>query len=614
MAKLNAAQFTTAGLNAAADLFAHQKNNKISHMSISTTNYIGKDVSGLNKLTNEILVVAPSAMSQSGNVYTVTGIFDSSRVATDSTINSIGVYILDNSGLEVLLAVVTASQPDFIPAGGSDNQDSIVYDVNIAVANSGITFELTIHDNALAQMSDIADAKSYAASLVSTLDTTVVHNTGNEKISGTKTFLSTIIGSISGAAAKWANARKFITNLASNTAGSTDGSDDVTAGVEGILPVSNGGTGVGVGTANGLAKWNVSGTQLAPAVAGQDYVSPSGSITGNAGSATKLATGRTIGLSGDAIGTATLFDGTGNITIPVTMATITQHFGASKKTLSYGDTFNAVANVNYDNKGRLTEVDTYSYTLPPAVTGYVHAYNDGTAIPTTTETINGPKNFTSSVSINNLTVSDTATVDNLNVQNLAVSGSLNADGVINKWKPNTPYNVGDIVQVSMGTDSTGRLSGSLFLCILAHESDTTFPSSSTYGTWWVLMNPSSYNMTITGVRYVWGYDADFQRKGDVVTVGISGSNTDDIAERSSFISNTETFPSSMCPLVLFVRLRTFINDHPTWVLESEINSSGSIRSQTYFGGNALPSKVSASGCLTYLASVTTRTWSEGIPN
>ena len=231
MAKLNAAQFTTAGLNAAADLFAHQKNNKISHMSISTTNYIGKDISGLNKLTNEILVVTPSAMRQSGNVYTVTGAFDSTRVSADSTINSIGIYILDNSGLEVLLAVVTAAVPDFITAGGTSNHASIVYDINIAVVNSGITFDLTIDDDALAQMSDIADAKSYASSLVSTLNTTVVHNTGDEKISGTKTFLSTIIGSISGnavTATKLETARTITLTGDVGYSTSFDGSGNVT--------------------------------------------------------------------------------------------------------------------------------------------------------------------------------------------------------------------------------------------------------------------------------------------------------------------------------------------------------------------------------------------------
>lgn len=47
-------------------------------------------------------------------------------------------------------------------------------------------------------------------------------------------------------------------------------------------------------------------------------LSVTGSITGNASSATKLQTARTIAISGGATGTSTSFDGSANITIPVT--------------------------------------------------------------------------------------------------------------------------------------------------------------------------------------------------------------------------------------------------------------------------------------------------------
>jgi hypothetical protein len=46
-----------------------------------------------------------------------------------------------------------------------------------------------------------------------------------------------------------------------------------------------------------------------------------GSITGNAGTATTLQTGRTIGISGSITGTATLFNGATGITIPTTITT-----------------------------------------------------------------------------------------------------------------------------------------------------------------------------------------------------------------------------------------------------------------------------------------------------
>lgn len=48
------------------------------------------------------------------------------------------------------------------------------------------------------------------------------------------------------------------------------------------------------------------------------YITSSASITGNAASATRLQTARSIAISGGATGTASSFDGTSNITIPVT--------------------------------------------------------------------------------------------------------------------------------------------------------------------------------------------------------------------------------------------------------------------------------------------------------
>lgn len=57
----------------------------------------------------------------------------------------------------------------------------------------------------------------------------------------------------------------------------------------------------------------------ASTVSRSDHVHPvQTTISGNAGSATKLATARTIAISGGATGTATSFNGTANITIPVT--------------------------------------------------------------------------------------------------------------------------------------------------------------------------------------------------------------------------------------------------------------------------------------------------------
>lgn len=101
-----------------------------------------------------------------------------------------------------------------------------------------------------------------------------------------------------------ATARTVQTNLGSTASASFNGSANITPGVTGTLPVSNGGT--GATTLTGLVKGN--GTSaMSVAVAGTDYVVPSGSITGNASTATTLQTARTIsGVS---------FNGSANIDI-----------------------------------------------------------------------------------------------------------------------------------------------------------------------------------------------------------------------------------------------------------------------------------------------------------
>jgi hypothetical protein len=59
---------------------------------------------------------------------------------------------------------------------------------------------------------------------------------------------------------------------------------------------------------------------LTTSVTGRTITMPAAptTVTGNAGTATKLATAKTIGTSGGATGTAQSFDGSGNITIPIT--------------------------------------------------------------------------------------------------------------------------------------------------------------------------------------------------------------------------------------------------------------------------------------------------------
>jgi phage-related tail fiber protein len=82
----------------------------------------------------------------------------------------------------------------------------------------------------------------------------------------------------------------------------------------------------------------------------------SGSIDGNAGTATKLATARTFSITGDAAG-STSFDGSANASIALTLA----NSGATAGT--YGSA-TQVGQVTVDAKGRVTAASNVSITFP----------------------------------------------------------------------------------------------------------------------------------------------------------------------------------------------------------------------------------------------------------
>ena len=82
----------------------------------------------------------------------------------------------------------------------------------------------------------------------------------------------------------------------------------------------------------------------------------SGSIDGNAGTATKLASARTLGLSGDVTGTVS-FDGSANATIAATLA----NSGVTAGT--YGSA-TQVGQVTVDAKGRVTAASNVAITFP----------------------------------------------------------------------------------------------------------------------------------------------------------------------------------------------------------------------------------------------------------
>ena len=103
------------------------------------------------------------------------------------------------------------------------------------------------------------------------------------------------------------------------------------------------------------------------------------SVSGNAGTATKLATARTLALSGDVTG-STSFDGSANRTIAATLVpsgvTAGSYGPESDANLSFGGSV-TVPQVTVDAKGRVTEAAGRAIKLPAAPTSV--SGNAGTA-------------------------------------------------------------------------------------------------------------------------------------------------------------------------------------------------------------------------------------------
>jgi len=104
-----------------------------------------------------------------------------------------------------------------------------------------------------------------------------------------------------------------------------------------------------------------------------------GALTGNASTATALATGRTIAITGDIAYTSGSFDGTGNVTGAATLATVNSNVG------SFGST-TVIPIITVNAKGLVTGVTTASISGSISVTGgdLTLSGNTGTAITNAT--------------------------------------------------------------------------------------------------------------------------------------------------------------------------------------------------------------------------------------
>ncbi len=163
-----------------------------------------------------------------------------------------------------------------------------------------------------------------------------------------------------------------------------------------------------------------------------------GDVTGNADTATALASGRTIAITGDLAYTSPSFTGAGNVTAAGTLATVNSDVG------SYG-TATAIPAITVNAKGLVTAVSTNSisssFTLA-ADSGTNDTFNNGETLTLTggtgvaTTVSNNAVSFAigqavatnSNVTFNNVQVDGTLTSDDITSTNISVAGNATITG------------------------------------------------------------------------------------------------------------------------------------------------------------------------------------------
>jgi hypothetical protein len=222
------------------------------------------------------------------------------------------------------------------------------------------------------------------------------------------------------------------------------GSIDLAADVTGVLPVANGGTGgssaSAARTALGLGNLSVQasnavnidggaidgtaiGANSASTIIGTTITASTkfvGALEGNSDTATALATGRTIGMTGDGTWTSASFTGAGDVTGAMTLATVNSDVGSAGSSTS-------IPVITVNAKGLVTAVSTASISSALTI-GADSGSDDTVTIGTDTLNFVGTSNEIETTVSNNqvqIGLPNDVTIGN----NLSVTGSFLSDDI-----------------------------------------------------------------------------------------------------------------------------------------------------------------------------------------
>lgn len=146
-------------------------------------------------------------------------------------------------------------------------------------------------------------------------------------------------------------------------------------------------------------------------------------LAGNASTASKWLTARSIALTGDATATFASVDGSANVTTAITLATVNSNVGA------FGSA-TQIPVITVNAKGLVTGVTTASISTSLNIAGGTGT--DSVALGTDTLTFAGGTGVTTTVTNNQVSIAigqAVGTTDNVTFNNVAVNGTLSSDDI-----------------------------------------------------------------------------------------------------------------------------------------------------------------------------------------
>lgn len=395
-------------------------------------------------------------------------IIDNRDVTADYNLKGIaitGIYGTDN----YVLGIINTNETTLVPAYNGQSAQTINLDVSFAISDTSIVTVntqyagmLTVADYiALQKYIDQRDAKKAD-------DTAAVHKTGNETINDIKTFMKIIVGSVSGnsgtsdrvntlainadaALSSLNNGVYLSTNASKTTSDKPTGAAETyvfvkESNVERFTDISNGQSYFRVKNGSTYTAWNRFSTAAELSNVDASAVHKSGNETiggsktfssaiianlqGNADTATKLKTARTISFSGAATGTGT-FDGSGNVDIALTESATTRTNTSSSQSLAVGGTVTIIDSITTNTSGEITGVNVKTATMPSVYP----PNNDSNLVHRSgAETIGGSKTFTDGISGalagNATSATKLANARKINGENFDGSADINVDPVV----------------------------------------------------------------------------------------------------------------------------------------------------------------------------------------